>query len=43
MHERDPLCFDNRELIYAMVCTRPDIALTVNVTSRYQSNPDEEY
>ena len=29
--------------MYVMLCTRPDIALAVNVTSRYQSNPDEDY
>ena len=32
-----------RSLMYAMMCTWPDIALVVNVTSRYQSNPDEEH
>lgn len=26
-------------LMYAMVCTRPDISYVVSVTSRYQSNP----
>ena len=26
-----------------MLCTRPDIALTVSVTSRYQLNLGEEY
>ena len=26
-----------------MLCTRPDIAHAVSVTSRYQSNPDEEH
>ncbi|XP_031392392.1 secreted RxLR effector protein 161-like [Punica granatum] len=26
-------------LMYAMLCTRPDIAYAVSVTSRYQSNP----
>ena len=30
-------------LMYTMLCTRPDIALIVSVTSRYQSNPNEEY
>ena len=30
-------------LMYTMVCTRPDIALTMSITSRYQSNLDEEY
>ena len=26
-----------------MLCTRPDIILTVSITNRYQSNPDEEH
>ena len=30
-------------LMYVMLCTRPDIALAVSVTSRYQSNPGEEH
>ena len=30
-------------LMYAMLCTRPDIAHAVSVTSRYQSNPGEEH
>ena len=30
-------------LMYAILCTRPDIALAVSVTNRYQSNPDEEH
>ena len=30
-------------LIYAMLYTRPDIAYTVSVTSRFQSNPGLEY
>lgn len=29
--------------MYAMLCTRPDIALAVSITSRYQSNPGEEH
>ena len=32
-----------RSLMYAMLCTRSDIALTVNVTSRYQLNPSKKY
>ena len=30
-------------LIYAILCTRPDIAYVVSVTSRFQSNPGLEH
>ncbi|XP_070029435.1 secreted RxLR effector protein 161-like [Nicotiana sylvestris] len=30
-------------LIYAMVCTRPDIAHAVGVVSRYMSDPGKEH
>ena len=30
-------------LMYAILCIRSDIALVVNVMSRYQSNPNEEH
>jgi hypothetical protein len=30
-------------LMYAMVCTRPDIAHAVGVVSRYMNNPGKEY
>ena len=30
-------------LMYAILCTRSDIVLTMSVTSRYQSNLDEKY
>ena len=30
-------------LMYAMLCTLPDIALTMSVTSRYQAKLDKEY
>ncbi|XP_031279083.1 secreted RxLR effector protein 161-like [Pistacia vera] len=30
-------------LMYAMLCTRPDIAYVVSVTSRYQSEPGEKH
>jgi len=30
-------------LIYAMVCTRPDIAHVVGVVSRYMNNPRKEH
>ncbi|GJW81055.1 retrotransposon protein, putative, ty1-copia subclass [Tanacetum coccineum] len=30
-------------IMYAVRCTRPDIAFTQNMTSRFQQNPDAEY
>ena len=30
-------------LMYIMLCTQPDIALSVSVTSKYQVNPSEEH
>ena len=30
-------------LIYAMLCTRPDICFAVGMVSRYQSNPGPEH
>ena len=30
-------------LMYAMLCTRPDICYTVGIVSRYQSDPGEEH
>ena len=30
-------------LMYAMVCTRPDIGYAVGVVSRFMSNPDKEH
>ena len=30
-------------LMYAMVCTRPDIAHAVGVVSRFMSNPGKEH
>ena len=30
-------------LMYAMLCTRPDISHAVSVVSRYQSNPGPEH
>ncbi|KAM1180046.1 hypothetical protein ACFX2G_019554 [Malus domestica] len=32
-----------RSLMYAMICTRPDIAYAVSITSRYQSNPGSKH
>ena len=28
-------------IMYAMICTRPDVSYALSVTSRYQSNPGE--
>ena len=30
-----------RTIMYAMICTRPDVSYVFSVTSRYQSNPGE--
>ena len=30
-------------LMYAMLCTRPDICFVVGMVSRYQSNPGQEH
>ncbi|KAJ9544434.1 hypothetical protein OSB04_024141 [Centaurea solstitialis] len=30
-------------IMYAMICTRPDVAYSVSVTSRYQQNPGEAH
>ena len=28
-------------IMYAMICTRPDVSYALSMTSRYQSNPGE--
>lgn len=30
-------------LMYAQVCTRPDLAFAISVLGRYQSNPGEQH
>ena len=30
-------------IMYAMLCTRPDVSYALNITSRYQSNPGESH
>ncbi|XP_047320412.1 secreted RxLR effector protein 161-like [Impatiens glandulifera] len=30
-------------IMYAMLCTRPDVLYALSATSRYQSNPDESH
>ena len=39
----DPYASAVRSLMYAMVCTRPDIAHAVGVVSRYMANPGKEH
>ena len=41
--ERVPYASTVGSLIYAMVCTRPDIAYAVGVVSRFLSNPGREH
>ena len=38
-----PYCFVVGSLMYAMICTRPDIAYAVGVVSRYMSNHDKKH
>jgi hypothetical protein len=40
---RVPYSSTVKSLMYAMVCTRPDIAHEVGVVSRYMSNPSKEH
>ena len=37
--ETSSLCFCSGSLMYAMLCTRPDICYSVGMVNRYQSNP----
>jgi hypothetical protein len=41
--ENIPYAFAIDSLLYAQVCTRPDIAMSVGMLSRYQSNPGIEH
>ena len=38
-----PYALAIESLMYAILCTRPDIAYTVSVTSTFQSNPGLEH
>ena len=38
-----PYALAVRSLMYAMLCTRPDICFVVDMVSRYQSYPGEEH
>src|SRR4051812_30118392 len=41
--EKIPYAFAVGSLMYAMVCTRPDIAHAVGVVSRFMSNPGKQH
>ena len=30
-------------IMYAMLCTRPDVSYALSITSRYQANPGEQH
>ena len=38
-----PYSYTVSSLMYAMICTRPDIAYAVGVVSRYMSNPGKKH
>ncbi|TYJ96575.1 gag/pol protein [Cucumis melo var. makuwa] len=38
-----PYAYVVRSLMYAMLCTRPDICYSVGIVSRYQSNPGRDH
>ena len=38
-----PYALAIRSIMYAMLCTRPDVNLAVSLVGRYQSNPGKEH
>ena len=40
---RIPYASAIRSIMYAMICTRPDVAFAISLTSRYQANPGESH
>jgi hypothetical protein len=32
-----------RSIMYTMLCTRPDVSYALNMTSRYQKDPEENH
>ena len=38
-----PYAFPIGSIMYAMLCTRPDVSYALSMTSRYQSNPSESH
>ena len=43
MTRQIPYAFAVGSLMYAMLCTRPDICYSVGMVSRYQSNPGPKH
>ena len=41
--DRVPYASAIGSIMYAMLCTRPDVAFALSVTSRYQANPGETH
>ena len=40
---RNPHASAIGSIMYAMICTRTDVALAISLTSRYQANPGESH
>ncbi len=40
---RIPYASAIRSIMYAMLCTRPDVSYALSMASRYQSNPGEQH
>ncbi|KAL4368227.1 hypothetical protein GQ457_05G022170 [Hibiscus cannabinus] len=40
-NESNPICSAIGSIMYAMICTRPDLSYALSMTSRYQANPGE--
>ena len=38
-----PYASPKGSIMYAMICTRPDVACALSMTSRYQSDPGESH
>jgi hypothetical protein len=38
-----PLASTIRSIMYAMICTRPDVSFALSATSRHQSDPGKEH
>ena len=41
--DRVPYASAIGSIIYAMLCTRPDVAYALSVTTRFQTNPSEPH